>query len=74
MPFKSCVIATGGGAVTRRKNWGFMQHGIVIWLEGSPDLLARRACSESLESRPLLASSEGSVGDLVLSINQIVNC
>lgn len=34
MPFKECVVATGGGIVTRAMNWGHMQHGIVIWLSG----------------------------------------
>ena len=57
MPFRSCVVATGGGAVVRRKNWGYMQHGIVVWLHGSSDLLARRACQEDIGTRPLLGDS-----------------
>ena len=35
-----------------------MQQGIVVWLVGSPELLARRVAKDGLEKRPLLA--EGS--------------
>jgi shikimate kinase len=57
MPFKACIVSTGGGVVVRRKNWGFMQHGIVVWLDGPPELLARRACQEDTSTRPLLEDS-----------------
>lgn len=59
MPFTKCVVATGGGAVLRRKNWGFMQHGIVIWLDGTPELLASHVARQSggVKSRPLIFSS-----------------
>lgn len=42
----------------RRKNWGYMQHGIVIWLDGPAELLAKRACKDGQESRPLLGKSQ----------------
>ena len=59
MPFTKCVVATGGGAVVRRKNWGFMQHGVVIWLDGSPELLANHVVGQSggTKTRPLIFSS-----------------
>lgn len=59
MPFTKCIIATGGGAVIRRKNWGFMQHGVVIWLDGSPELLASHVLGQSggTKSRPLVFSN-----------------
>ena len=59
MPFTKCVVATGGGAVIRRKNWGFMQHGVVIWLDGSPELLASHVVGQSggTKTRPLIFSS-----------------
>ncbi|DBB03785.1 TPA: hypothetical protein ACH3X3_011090 [Trebouxia sp. C0006] len=59
MPFTKCIIATGGGAVIRRKNWGFMQHGVVIWLDGSPELLASHVLGQSggTKSRPLIFSN-----------------
>ena len=28
MPFKAVVVSTGGGAVVRPQNWGYMQHGV----------------------------------------------
>ncbi len=59
MPFTKCIIATGGGAVIRRKNWGYMQHGVVIWLDGSPELLASHVLGQSggTKSRPLIFSN-----------------
>ena len=59
MPFAKCIVATGGGAVIRRKNWGYMQHGVVIWLEGSPELLASHVVGQSggTKSRPLIFSN-----------------
>lgn len=59
MPFTKCVVATGGGAVLRRKNWGFMQHAVVIWLDGSPELLANHVVGQKggTKSRPLIFSS-----------------
>ena len=59
MPFTKCVVATGGGAVLRRKNWGFMQHAVVIWLDGSPELLASHVVGQTggTKSRPLIFSS-----------------
>eukprot|EP00878_Enallax_costatus_P039062 GHUV01044580.1.p1 GENE.GHUV01044580.1~~GHUV01044580.1.p1 ORF type:complete len:224 (+),score=58.69 GHUV01044580.1:152-823(+) len=53
-PYKNLVVATGGGAVTRPKNWSYMHNGIVAWLQGEPDLLARRVVAEGIEKRPLL--------------------
>ena len=59
MPFTKCVVATGGGAVLRRKNWGYMQHGVVIWLDGSPELLASHVVGQpgGTRSRPLIFSN-----------------
>lgn len=53
-PYKNLVVATGGGAVTRPKNWSYMHNGIVAWLQGEPELLARRVVAEGIEKRPLL--------------------
>jgi hypothetical protein len=54
-PFKNCVIATGGGAPTKSENWGHMQGGISVWLNGPPTLLAHRVVGDGTENRPLLA-------------------
>jgi shikimate kinase len=55
-PFKDCIISTGGGAVTKSENWGHMQGGISVWLNGPPSLLAHRVMRDGIENRPLLAS------------------
>lgn len=54
-PFARCVVATGGGAACKSKNWGHMQSGITVWLDGSPDLLAKRIVEDSKNDRPLVA-------------------
>lgn len=59
-PFKNCIISTGGGAATRSENWGHMQGGISVWLNGSPALLARRVLQDGTDNRPLLSSSSSS--------------
>jgi shikimate kinase len=58
-PFKDCVVSTGGGAPTRGVNWGHMQAGVVVWLNGPPALLAHRVVADGAASRPLLAGVEG---------------
>lgn len=62
MPFKATVVSTGGGAVVRRQNWGFMHHAIVVWLTGAPELLTRRALRDGTSTRPLLSQDHGSNG------------
>ena len=57
MPFKAVVVSTGGGAVTRKQNWGYMQHGVVVWLTGPPELLSRRALRDGTQTRPLLSQN-----------------
>lgn len=69
-PYKSLVVATGGGAVTRPKNWSYMHNGIVAWMRGEPSLLARRVVAEGIEKRPLLFGEgvSGGVELLVLAV------
>jgi len=57
-PYKNLVVATGGGAVIRPLNWGYMHSGVVVWLNGPTDLLAKRVAKEGIEKRPLLASPD----------------
>ena len=58
VPFRSLIVATGGGVVTRNVNWGHMHHGVVVWLRGAPELLAARVVAEGARSRPLVAHTE----------------
>jgi shikimate kinase len=54
-PFARCVVATGGGAACKSQNWGHMQTGISIWLDGRPAMLAQRVLRDSSNDRPLVA-------------------
>jgi hypothetical protein len=42
-PYKNLVVATGGGAVLRPKNWSYMHNGIVAWLQARATLLVAMA-------------------------------
>lgn len=57
-PFRDCVVATGGGAVLQRTNWGHMSHAVSVWLDGPPPLLAARLIADGTASRPLVAKTE----------------
>ena len=46
------VIATGGGAVLRPVNWGYLRHGLIIWLDAPISLLIERLAED--DTRPLL--------------------
>lgn len=51
------VVATGGGAVIAQRNWGYLRHGVVLWLDAELETLARRL-ERSPSTRPLLAQSD----------------
>ena len=50
------VIATGGGIVERNENWGYLRHGIVVWINMLPEEIHERLISkpEEIAKRPLL--------------------
>ncbi len=50
--YTNLVIATGGGIVTRQKNWSYLHHGLVVWLDVPVELLYVRLVSD--KTRPLL--------------------
>ena len=50
------AIATGGGIVLERKNWSYLQHGIVVWLDVPVDILYERLKEDT--SRPLLKAPD----------------
>lgn len=54
---RGAVISTGGGVVTQPRNLPLLHHlGYVVWLEATPELLARRTSHNN--DRPLLAGEE----------------
>ena len=67
MAFKTVVVSTGGGAVLKRLNWGYMQHAIVVWLHGAPELLAQRAMKDDFAQRPLLSNGSSAVSLILIS-------
>ncbi|MGK7905551.1 MAG: shikimate kinase [Hormoscilla sp.] len=46
------VVATGGGIVLRPKNWSYLHHGIVVWLDLPVEKLYNRLQGDT--NRPLL--------------------
>jgi shikimate kinase len=50
------VISTGGGIVERNENWGYLRHGIVVWINMLPEEIYERlrAKPEEIAKRPLL--------------------
>ncbi len=50
------VVATGGGVVLRSANWGYLRHGLVVWLAAEPEQLAQRLRQD--QTRPLLAQGD----------------
>lgn len=54
--FVSCCVATGGGIVIRKSNWGSLRTGIVVYLEAPVDVLRDRL--ENDKTRPLLKSND----------------
>lgn len=46
------VVATGGGIVLEKKNWSFLRHGLVVWLDVEAEQLWQRLQAD--QSRPLL--------------------
>ena len=50
------VVATGGGIILRPKNWSFLKHGMIIYLDVPVDVLVKRLADD--ESRPLLQEQD----------------
>ncbi|MBD2112997.1 MULTISPECIES: shikimate kinase [Cyanophyceae] len=54
--YRRLVIATGGGIVTQQKNWSYLHHGIVVWLDVPTAVLQGRLAGET--GRPLLQGQD----------------
>ena len=52
----SLVVATGGGVVLRRENWGHLQQGVVVWLDAPLPLVLERLNADPTP-RPLMQAS-----------------
>ena len=50
------VIATGGGIVLERENWGFLHHGVTMWLDVPVEQLYQRLQADT--HRPLLKTND----------------
>lgn len=51
-PYTRLAIATGGGSILKRENWGYLRHGIVVWLDVPVEQLQVRLQTD--DTRPLL--------------------
>jgi shikimate kinase len=54
--FTKLTIATGGGIVLRRENWGYLHHGLIVWLDVPVELLYSRLAEDT--TRPLLQDDD----------------
>jgi len=50
------AIATGGGIVTRRENWGYLRQGLIVWLDVPLAQLQTRLQADT--TRPLLQQGD----------------
>lgn len=50
--YTNLAIATGGGIVTQQKNWSYLRHGLIVWLDVPIEVLAARLANDN--TRPLL--------------------
>ncbi len=60
------AIATGGGIVLRHENWGYLRHGVIVWLDVPLEQLQQRLQSDT--NRPLLQT-----GDLTTRLQTLLD-
>lgn len=53
--YTKLTIATGGGIVLKQENWGYLRHGLIVWLDAPVEILLHRLAED--ETRPLLQDS-----------------
>lgn len=55
-PHTHLTVATGGGIVLKTQNWGYLRHGLVVWLDVLPEILYHRLRHDT--TRPLLQTAD----------------
>jgi shikimate kinase len=55
-PLLRCTIATGGGIILKPENWGYLRHGVIVWLDAPVDVLYDRLNTD--KTRPLLQQGD----------------
>ncbi|MEM7714178.1 MAG: shikimate kinase [Cyanobacteria bacterium P01_A01_bin.68] len=53
--YTKLAVATGGGIILKRENWSYLHHGLIVWLDATPELLYNRLKEDT--TRPLLQDS-----------------
>ncbi|MBD0385382.1 MAG: shikimate kinase [Nostoc sp. C3-bin3] len=54
--FTKLTISTGGGIVLRQENWGYLHHGLIVWLDAPVELIYSRLAEDT--TRPLLQDAD----------------
>jgi shikimate kinase len=54
--YTNLAIATGGGIVTRQKNWSYLHYGLIVWLDVPIQILYERLKAD--DTRPLLQTTD----------------
>lgn len=70
--YKTCVVATGGGAIVSQKNWSYLQNGVVVYMEGEAALLTKRVVSDGTDSRPMLEGSDDKYTETMERLNGLL--
>jgi shikimate kinase len=65
--YTKLIVATGGGIVMQQQNWGYLHHGLVVWLDVPIQIILKRLAEDN--TRPLLQNADPQ-GKLSLLLEQ----
>lgn len=54
--YTKLTVATGGGIILKQENWGYLHHGLIVWLDVPVELLYARLAEDT--TRPLLQDAD----------------
>ncbi|MFM9157998.1 MAG: shikimate kinase, partial [Dolichospermum sp.] len=54
--YTKLIVATGGGIVMQQQNWGYLHHGLVVWLDVPIQTILERLTGDN--TRPLLQNAD----------------